>query len=83
VGWRATTVDVDLRLEPEADVLLRSIADLKERLGINVELAAPPDFIPELPAWRERSPFRRPRGAAGCPSLRSLLAGAVEDRARL
>lgn len=57
VGWRATTVDVDLRLEPEADVLLRRIADLKEHLGINVELAAPPDFIPELPAWRERSPF--------------------------
>jgi len=30
---------------------------LKERLGINIELASPPDFIPELPGWRERSPL--------------------------
>jgi hypothetical protein len=56
-GWRATTIDVDLRLEPESDELLRRIADLKEALDINVELASPPDFIPELPGWRERSPF--------------------------
>jgi hypothetical protein len=28
-----------------------------ERLGFNVELASPPDFIPELPGWRERSPL--------------------------
>lgn len=56
-GWRETTVDVDLRLEPDHDALLRSIAELKERLDVNVELAAPPDFIPELPGWRDRSPF--------------------------
>jgi hypothetical protein len=24
---------------------------------MNVELASPADFIPELPGWRERSPF--------------------------
>jgi hypothetical protein len=24
---------------------------------VNIELASPPDFIPELPGWRERSPF--------------------------
>jgi hypothetical protein len=30
---------------------------LKERLGVNVELASPPDFVPELPGWRERSPL--------------------------
>ncbi len=30
---------------------------LKERLGVNIELASPPDFIPELPGWRERSPL--------------------------
>jgi hypothetical protein len=23
----------------------------------NIELASPPDFIPELPGWRDRSPF--------------------------
>lgn len=56
-GWRQTTIDVDLRFEPEADELLRELVTLKERLGINVELASPPDFIPELPGWRERSPF--------------------------
>jgi hypothetical protein len=55
-GWRSSTVDVDLRFEPDVDELLRAIPHLKERLGINVELASPPDFIPELPGWRERSP---------------------------
>lgn len=56
-GWRASTVDVDLRLEPESDELMRAIATLKNDLDLNVELASPPDFIPELPGWRERSPF--------------------------
>jgi hypothetical protein len=56
-GWRESTLDVDLRFEPEADELLRELPALKERLGINIELASPPDFIPELPGWRERSPF--------------------------
>ena len=56
-GWRVSTVDVDLRFEPDVDELLREIPRLKERLGINVELASPPDFIPELPGWRERSPL--------------------------
>jgi hypothetical protein len=56
-GWRKSTIDVDLRFEPEADELLRALPALKERLGVNIELASPPDFIPELPGWRERSPF--------------------------
>ena len=56
-GWRASTIDVDVRFEPESDALLRELVALKERLGINVELASPPDFIPELPGWQERSPF--------------------------
>jgi hypothetical protein len=56
-GWREATIDVDLRFEPEADELLRSLPALKERLGVNIELASRPDFIPELPCWRERSPF--------------------------
>jgi hypothetical protein len=57
LGWRASTVDVDVRLEPERDELLRAIADLKERQSINVELASPLDFLPELAGWRDRSPF--------------------------
>jgi hypothetical protein len=56
-GWRLSTVDVDLRLEPDDDALLRALPALKERLSINVELASPPDFVPELPGWRDRSPF--------------------------
>jgi hypothetical protein len=56
-GWRSTTIDVDIRLEPDDDRLLRALPELKERLDINIELAAPTDFIPELPGWRDRSPF--------------------------
>ncbi|MHB1859375.1 MAG: helix-turn-helix domain-containing protein [Solirubrobacteraceae bacterium] len=56
-GWRSSTVDVDMRLEPELDELLRELPRLKSALGVNIELASPPDFIPELPGWRERSPF--------------------------
>lgn len=55
--WRESTVDVDMRFEPEADELLRALPALKDRLRINIELASPPDFIPELPGWRERSPL--------------------------
>lgn len=56
-GWRGSTVDVDLRLEPDSDELLMRIASVKDELNVNVELASPPDFIPELPGWRDRSPF--------------------------
>lgn len=56
-GWRETTVDIDLRIEPESDDITRRIVELKDDLDVNVELASPPDFIPELPGWRDRSPF--------------------------
>jgi hypothetical protein len=56
-GWRETTVDIDVHIEPDVDALLRRIPELKERIGVNVELASPAQFIPELPGWRERSPF--------------------------
>lgn len=57
-GWRDSTLDVDILVEPESDEVLRSIAEVKEELGINVELASPLDFLPELPEWRERSRSR-------------------------
>lgn len=63
-GWRATTVDIDLKLVPDQDAILRAIPRLKETLRINVELAAPDQFIPELPGWRERSRFIRQVGQA-------------------
>lgn len=57
LGWRATTIDVDIRIDPETDDLLRRIPALKETLDLNVELASPLDFLPPLPGWRDRSPF--------------------------
>jgi len=56
-GWRAGTIDVDLKLEPDRDELLRALPRLKEELERNVELASPDGFLPELPGWRDRSPF--------------------------
>jgi hypothetical protein len=62
-GWRQSTVDVDIRVEPDSDDLMRALSGLKERLDINVELASPIDFLPELPGWRDRSRFRFREGA--------------------
>jgi hypothetical protein len=58
-GWRSTTIDIDLKLVPDADEILRAIPRLKEQLRLNVELAAPDQFIPEVPGWRDRSRFIR------------------------
>jgi hypothetical protein len=60
--WRETTIDIDLKLVPDSDDLLREFPRLKEELGINVELASPDQFIPELPGWEERSLFIRQVG---------------------
>lgn len=57
LGWRSTTIDVDIALEPEQEEVLRALPDLKEELSVNVELASPADFIPLPRSWRERSPF--------------------------
>jgi hypothetical protein len=57
MGWRDSTVDIDLKFEPERDELFRALPEIKERLAINVELASPPDFIPEVPGWHDRSLF--------------------------
>ncbi len=57
LGWRQSTIEVDIKLVPEHDALLRAIPDLKERLQVNVELASPIDFIPVPSGWEDRSPF--------------------------
>ena len=62
VGWRETTVDVDLKLAPEPPGVFEAIARAKEALDMNVELAAPDDFIPPLPGWQERSPHLAQHG---------------------
>jgi hypothetical protein len=57
LGWRETTIDVDIKLLPDRDSILRAIPALKESLQLNVELAAPDDFIPVREGWPDRSPF--------------------------
>jgi hypothetical protein len=56
-GFRAQTIDVDMRLDPEPAGIFEAIARLKEELGVNVELSSPHDFLPEVPGWRDRSVF--------------------------
>lgn len=62
VGWRSSTVDIDIRLDPEAPGIFQAIAKIKQELNINIELASPQDFLPPLPGWRERSVFIGRRG---------------------
>ncbi|HVI71197.1 MAG TPA: DUF6036 family nucleotidyltransferase [Pyrinomonadaceae bacterium] len=57
LGWRETTIDIDLKLVPEVNEILKALPQLKERLHLNVELASPDDFIPALPGWEERSEY--------------------------
>jgi hypothetical protein len=56
LGWRPTTIDVDIELDPEQDELLRALPAIKDELRINVELASPRQFIPLPAGWEERSP---------------------------
>jgi hypothetical protein len=57
LGWRETTIDIDIKIVPEIDEVLRALPDLKEDLQLNVELASRDDFIPPLPGWEERSTY--------------------------
>lgn len=57
IGWRSSTIDVDIKIVPEHDRLFRAIPQIKESLRINVELACPADFIPVPSGWEDRSPF--------------------------
>lgn len=56
-GWREATVDVDIKLVPDTDAVLRAIPAIKESLHLNVELASPDQFIPVMDGWPDRSPF--------------------------
>jgi hypothetical protein len=57
LGWRETTIDVDLKFDPEPSGVFDAIPALKRELHLNVELASPADFLPPLEQWRERSRF--------------------------
>ena len=56
-GWRSSTIDIDIKADPEPIGLFEAIAHLKNHLDVNVKLAAPDQFIPEVAGWRDRSPF--------------------------
>jgi hypothetical protein len=62
-GWRTTTIDINIKPDPEPAGLFEAIALLKDDLDINVELASPDQFIPALPQWRERSLFIAKHGS--------------------
>jgi hypothetical protein len=62
LGWRNSTIDVDIQLVPESDPLLRAIQRLKEELQLNVELASPDDFIPVPAGWEGRAIFAAREG---------------------
>ena len=36
VGWRPSTIDIDLKIVPDADDILRTISHLKDKLEINI-----------------------------------------------
>jgi hypothetical protein len=53
-------------MEPDADRLFRALPRIKNELEVNVELAAPDQFIPEVPGWKERSVFIAREGRLSC-----------------
>jgi hypothetical protein len=88
LGWRETTIDVDLALDTDRDELLRALPRLKEELELNIELAAPSHFVPELPGWQERSLFIVREGRVSfhhydfyAQALAKIERGHVQDRA--
>lgn len=66
LGWRPSTIDIDIKMEPDTDRLFRALPRIKNDLEINVELAAPDQFIPEVPGWQERSVFIAREGRLSC-----------------
>jgi hypothetical protein len=63
-GAGASTADVDLKLDvADEHVVETAIRQLKTRLGINVKLASPADFIPVPAAWPSTSRYAGRYGA--------------------
>jgi hypothetical protein len=62
LGWRDSTIDIDVKFVPDRTELLRAIPALKEELEVNVELASPDLFIPVPPQWEDRSPWEATEG---------------------
>lgn len=56
-GWRSSTADIDMVVQPDRGRVDAALPRLKQRLDISVEYAAPSDFLPELPGWQTRSEY--------------------------
>lgn len=87
LGWRPSTIDVDIKVEPESDRLFRALPRIKDALEINVELAAPDQFIPPVPGWQERSTFIARQGRLSfyhydfyAQALSKIQRGHAQDR---
>ena len=87
-GWRPTTIDVDVSFVPDRDDLMKMLPSLKKDLELNIELASPSDFLPELPGWAERSAFIAREGKATfyhydfyAQALAKIERGHAQDRA--
>jgi hypothetical protein len=52
LGFREQMIDVDIKLDPEPEGVFEIIAQLKNRLDLNVELASPDNFIPVTMDWK-------------------------------
>lgn len=62
LGWRESTIDVDVKFVPDRDELFRAIRVLKDELSINVELASPDLFVPVTDDWAEASRWEATEG---------------------
>jgi hypothetical protein len=51
------TLDIDIRITIDPANLAAQIAQLKQKMNINVEFASPGDFIPLPSQWETRSTF--------------------------
>jgi len=87
MGWRPATIDVDLTFVPDRDDLLRLLPALKDELQLNIELAAPSHFLPELSGWEARSPFIAQEGKVSfhhydfyAQALAKIERGHAQDR---
>lgn len=63
LGIRESTIDIDIKFDPDEIQMYEAIKYLKEKLNMNIELASPSDFIPALPSWKERSIFIVQKGS--------------------
>ncbi len=89
-GWRPHTIDLDIKLVPEDEGLLRAFPRIAETVGINVERACPGDYLPELEGWEDRSPLLAREGRLAChhydpcaQALAKIARGHAQDLADL